>query len=211
MVQALISDLPREIEENLPLLGPGQVAALEGPPGYGLTRVGLAELAHHARLGPVAYLDVRGWMSPLAAWEVGVPRERLVVVRCDDIVRWGRVAAALLDGVRALYAEVPGGVKDAALRKLGALARTRRTPLLLRPLRREVPQGIAHLRLQAREITWKGTEAGHGFLLGRTATYATSGKAVHGIPGTYELEDDGTDALRLVPGVGTAGSGRATG
>ncbi len=72
-------------------LQPGRVTGLIGHPGFGLTRLGLVMLASREQLGPVAYLDVRGWLSPPAAWESGISPERLVVVRCDDPVRCGIV------------------------------------------------------------------------------------------------------------------------
>ena len=192
-------------------IDPGKVASLNGEPGSGLTRVGLVMLAGHADEGPVAYLDVRGWLSPLAAWEVGIEPDRLVVVRCTDVVRWGRAVAALLDGTRAVYAEVPGGVKDAVIRKLGALARSRRTPLVLRSLAGSLPAGIAHLVLEVKEVTWEGAEQGHGRLRLRRSVVVASGKAMRGMSRTIELEDDGSNALHLVPGVGITEVGRAAG
>ena len=76
-------------------LQPGRVLGLEGAPGSGLTRLGLSLLAAPARSGPVAFLDARGWLCPAAAWESGVPANRLIVIRCDDGVRWAQVTAAL--------------------------------------------------------------------------------------------------------------------
>jgi hypothetical protein len=173
--------------------------------------MGLVMLARHAGAGPVAYLDVRGWLSPLAAWEVGIAPDRLVIARCGDVIRWGRAVAALLDGTRAVYAEVPRGVKDAAIRKLGALARSRRTPLVLRSLTGSLPAGIAHLVLEVKEVTWEGAEQGHGRLRTRRSMVVASGKAVRGMSRTIEVEDDGTDALRLVPGMGVVEVGRVAG
>ena len=37
----------------------GRVIGLVGPPGMGLTRVGLSLLAEPSRIAPVAYVDVR--------------------------------------------------------------------------------------------------------------------------------------------------------
>ncbi len=192
-------------------LGPGQVAGLVGPPGFGLTRLGLRMLADHAGAGLVACLDVRGWLSPRAAWELGIDPERLVVVRCGDPVRWGQVAATLLDGMAALYAEVPGGVKDARLRTLGALARTRRIPLVLRPVRGDLPGGVTQLRLDAQQVEWEGTDAGHGRLEERRLVVTASGKATRGMAMRVEVRDDGTNAVRLVSRLGSAPVGRAAG
>lgn len=192
-------------------LDPGKVTGLVGHPGFGLTRIGLVMLATRERLGPVAYVDVRGWMSPLAAWESGISPERLVVVRCDDPVRWGRVAAHLLEGVGAVYAEVPPRVKPAQLRKLGALARSRGTPLILRPLQGDLPAGLSHLKLAAQQVHWDGADRGHGRLRARRLVFEASGKAMRGMTRLIEVEDDGTNTLRLVPGLAVTSSGRIAG
>ena len=192
-------------------LQPGRVTGLIGHPGFGLTRLGLTMLASREQLGTVAYLDVRGWLSPPAAWEAGVSPERLVVVRCDDPVRWARVAAHLLEGVSAVYAEVPARIKPAQLHKLTALARNRKTPLVMRPIQGDLPNGMAHLRLEARRVIWDGTERGHGRLTNRRLVFEASGKAMRGMARLIEVEDDGTNAMRLVPGLAATPSGRATG
>jgi hypothetical protein len=186
------------------------VAALIGEPGSGLTRVGLSLIADHAATGPVACLDVRGWLSPLAAWEIGIVPDRLLVVRCSDVGRWGRAAATLLDGVNAVYAEVPVGINDVSLRKLGALARRSRTALVLRPLRGVIPSGIAGLRLEASGVSWEGPDAGHGMLQHRRLLLTASGKVVHGMTRAVEAEDDGADAVRVVPRLAVAEAGRTT-
>ena len=191
----------REVEEIF-TLGPGQVAGLSGLPGTGLTRVGLSLIAPYARLGTLAFLDVRGWVSPLAAWEMGIEPDQLVVVRNSDIVRWGRIVATLLDGVGGVYAEVPAGVTHAALRQLAAKARTKRTPLVLRPLKGDIPSGVAHLHLAVRSVEWDGTDAGHGHLTVRRTLLDASGKSTRGRERTIEVEDDGTNDLRVVPHVG---------
>jgi len=189
---------------DLPFLGPGQVGVLAGDAGLGMTRLGLVLLSDHARAGPVAYLDVRGWLSPLAAWEVGIEPDRLVIARCRDVIRWGKAVASLLDGAAAVLAEVPTGAKDASIRKLAALARNRGTPLLLRPLDRAVPTGVAHLTLEARETSWSGAVDGHGRIERRKTLLMASGKAMRGMTRTIEMEDDGSNTLRVVSGVAAA-------
>ncbi|MCP3976577.1 MAG: hypothetical protein GY720_18980 [bacterium] len=202
---------PHHIEPGLMQLEPGRIVGLVGHPGYGLTRVGLSMLAAKAGKSPVAYLDVRGWLCPVAAWESGVDPEQLVVVRCADPVRWGRALTALLEGVGWIYAEVPRGVKEAQLRRLAGLVRTRRAALVLRPVQGDLPSGVAYLRLEAGGVNWEGTEAGHGKLASRYISFAASGKATRGMTRQIELEDNGTDALHLVPGLAVAPSGRTAG
>ena len=194
--------------EEMFSLSPGQIAGLSGIPGSGLTRVGLSLIAPYASQGHLAYLDVRGWASPLTAWELGIDPERFIVVRTDDIVTWSRVVGTLLDGMRGVYAEIPRGVKDSALRTLAARARTRRTPLVFRPIAGKLPQGVVHLHLEAREVEWDGTEQGHGALTRRRTLFDATGKATRGMERTIEIEDDGTNHMRVVPNLGAQTSRR---
>ncbi|MDH3730097.1 MAG: hypothetical protein OES13_03065 [Acidimicrobiia bacterium] len=187
--------------DGLLALEPGRVVGLTGSVGTGMTRLGLSLMAEASRRGPVAFVDVRGWLCPLSAWESGIEPDRLAVVRCPDPGRWPKVVAALLEGIPAVYAEVPTGVSDALLRRLGALARNRRRSLLLRPLRGSLPSGLTHLRLEGQGIEWEGVGDGHGRLLGRRLLVEASGKATGGIPRLIEIEggEDGADAVRVVP------------
>ena len=195
-------------DEAVFVLAPGQVAGLAGLPGSGLTRLGLSLIAPYATTGTVAFLDVRGWVSPQAVWELGIEPERFVVVRSGDIVSWGRIVATLLEGVHGVYAEVPTGVRDTALRKLAAKARIKRTPLVLRPLNGTLPSGVAHLHLTAKEVQWQGTDAGHGRLTTRRTLLEASGKSTRGMERTIEIEDDGTNDMRVVSHVGTQATRR---
>lgn len=199
------------VATDLLTLTPGKVVGLEGPPGLGLTRLGLAMLAGPARHGPVAYVDVRGWLCPPAAWELGIAPERLVVVRCDDTVTWGRVVGGLLDGMHAVYAEVPHRVKEPHLRRLAASSRARRVPLVLRPVRGGLPGGVTQLRLEGREIAWEGTDAGFGKLGHRRLVVEASDKAMRGMARIIEVEDHGTHVVCVVSGLGATPIERATG
>lgn len=183
-------------------LQPGRITELSGSTGLGLTRLGLGLLALPSQRSAVVAVDMKGWISPLAAWEVGVDPARLVVVRCPDRTKWTQLTAVLLEGVRALYAEVPPNVGDHDLRRLAALARKRRVGVVFRPLGDGLPAGVAYLRLRAREVRWEGTERGHGRLLRRHVVLEATGKAVAGMKRTIELVDDGTDAVRVVSGLG---------
>lgn len=167
--------------EQLPSLAlmPGKIVGLEGPAGWGLTRVGLTLLAAPSQVGTVVVIDARGgWLSPLAAWEVGVKPGRLVVVRCADRKLWGQVTAAILEGVAAVYAEVPPGVGENELRRLAALTRARKAGLALRPLRGQLPGGITHLRINGAGVSWEGVDQGHGRLRERRLALEVSGKSL---------------------------------
>jgi hypothetical protein len=159
-------------------LSPGKIVGLEGPAGWGLTRLGLSLLAAPSQVGTVVVIDVRGWFSPLAAWQVGVNRHRLAVVRCPERRLWPRVTAAVLEGVAAVYAEIPTGVGENDLRRLAALTRARKAGLALRPLRGSIPPGITHMRVRGNGVDWMGPDRGHGRLSGRQLTMEVSGKSI---------------------------------
>ena len=191
---------------------PGHVTELLGIPGTGLTRLGLRLLAEPSQTSPVVALDTRGWISPAAAWETGVVPESLIIVRCDDPVIWPKVAAALLEGVNALYAEVPAGAREQDLRRLAALARARKAAVVMRPMStRGLPGGVAHLRLRALGITWEGADQGHGRLGRRRLMLEASGKGASGMTRRFEVEDEGTDVVRVVSDVVVGEARRAVG
>lgn len=189
------------VGEGILELSPGRLVEMVGEPGSGLTRLGMRMLAEHSRVAPVVVIDTRGWVSPAAAWEAGIDPERLIVVRCPDPLLWPKVTAALLEGVRALYVEVPARFREQDLRRLAALARARRTAVAMRSAGGGLPGGMAHLRLRAIGVTWEGADMGHGRLGRRRLVLEASGKGVGGISRIIEVEDEGTDALRLVSNV----------
>ncbi len=190
---------------------PGRVLGLIGPAGSGLTSIGISLLAAATNREPVAVLDVRGWFCPSLAWEAGIAPERLVVVRCPDSTVWPKLAATLLEGFRALYAEVPRHVPDQALRRLGALARSRRTAAILRAMHGDLPTGLLHLRVEGVAVRWDGPDAGHGRLERRVVSLRASGKGTGGVERYLEVMDDGANTVRLVPRLAIAPVGRATG
>ena len=192
-------------------LQPGRITELVGVPGTGLTRLGLELLAPHSRTAPVVVLDTRGWISPEAAWETGVIADRLVVVRCHDPVLWPKVTAALLEGVRAMYAEVPARIKEQDLRRLAALARARRVAVAMRSMGDGLPGGVAYLRLRAIGVTWEGADQGHGRLTRRRLVLEATGKGAAGVARRFEVEDEGSNAVRVVSDVVVDQTRRAVG
>jgi len=192
-------------------LQPGRVVGLEGAFGTGLTRLGLSLIALPALRAPVAVVDTRGWLSPLAAWEVGIEPRRLSVVRCEDKAYWSQVVAALVAGMSAVYAEVPAGVPDSVLRRLASMARRERTGLVLRPLTGRLPSGVGHLRVRVDTVVWEGPDKGHGRLGRRSLLVEASGKAMAGMERRFEVEDDGEGAVHLVGGLAASSAGRVAG
>ena len=209
-IAAPLVDLADREDEFLQLR-PGRITELLGIPGTGLTRFGLRLLAAPSQVAPVVALDTNGWISPVAAWEAGVVPENLVIVRCDQPEIWPKVAAALLEGVRALYAEVPATAKEQDLRRLAALARARKVAVAMRPMGRGLPSGMAHLRLRALGVTWEGADQGHGRLGRRRLMLEASGKGASGMTRRFEVEDEGSDVVRVVSDVVVGEARRAIG
>lgn len=216
-------DLSTRIQQqqtDLLSVQPGRPVELSGPPGYGLTRLGYRMLSDESQMAPVVGLDVRGWISPKAVWEAGVVGERLVIVRCADPKLWPRVAAALVEGVRAVFAEVPVGVRDADLRRLAALSRARQMRLILRPVGDGLPSGVAFLRLRAAGVSWEGTDRGYGRLERRRLVLEASGKGASGMVQRIEVDDSGAvtgeegsdeNVMRVVSGLADGSARRAVG
>ncbi len=138
-------------------------------------------------------------------------RHNLIVVRCDQKTLWPKVAAALLEGVRALYAEVPPGVKDHDLRRVAALARARKAAVAMRPLGNRLPSGVSHLRLRGIGVTWEGADRGHGRLTRRRLMIEASGKGASGQTRRFEVDDEGTNLVPLVSDVVVDQVGHAVG
>lgn len=198
--QSLIETVSARARSPLDLQ-PGRITELIGDPGTGLTRLGLELVAPYSSHAPVVALDTRGWISPEAAWETGVTSDRLVIVRCSDPILWVKVMASLLEGVRAVYAEVPARVRDQDLRRLAALARARKVAVAMRAMGNGLPGGIAFLRLRALGVTWEGADRGHGKLTRRRLVLEASGKGVAGTLRRFEVEDEGTNVMRVVSDV----------
>ena len=64
-----------------------------------------------------------------------------------------------------------------------------------------LPPGIAYLRLRALGVTWEGADMGHGKLKKRRLMLEASGKGVAGMLRRFEVEDEGTDTMRVVSDV----------
>lgn len=165
-----------------PLLSPialaerGALVEVTGPVGSGATSLLLSLLAPVAKEGPVAYLDVRGAVSPVAAAEAGCALERLVFVSAPHPDGWAKALAYLLDGVRAVAAEVPRGVPAAALRALAGRARSRSRFVALAPMGWKLPEGLVAGRLSLGPPRWAGALHGRGHLTARLVPVHLEGK-----------------------------------
>ena len=98
-------------------------------------------------------------------------------------------------GQRRVLITNDNGIEDP---KLVALARNRKTPLVLRPVQGDLPSGLAHLRLEARRVQWEGTGQGHGRLTNRKQVFEASETVHYGRIGSdQELRRLMYDVIRL--------------
>jgi len=168
-----IIPVPGPLGEALPDGGlrRGSVIDLEGTPGSGCTSLVLdlvaavtatGEWAVFLSLDP-ALRDVPGTPCAPAASEAGVVLDRLAVVRDVPRDRWAIVAAALVEGVSLVVADLPPRVRAADARHLTARARERGSILVVqggswpeRPAVRLCAEGgewrLAGGRLEARPL-----------------------------------------------------------
>jgi hypothetical protein len=149
------------------------VAVLPGP---GATSLALALTAGAAQAGSwVAVVGGPpiGWA---AAWEVGLPFERVVVVDEPPAERWSTVVAALVGAVDIVLVAPTHRVPVGDARRLAARQRERGTVLVhleSGAARRSID---ADVRLAVETSSWVGIGAGHGHLQGRQARVLATGR-----------------------------------
>lgn len=185
-------------EQRLPLL-----PALEGLlPGAGLrcgstvsvATAGGASGATSLALALVAEASARGsWVAAVglpslglvAADELGVALERLVLVAAPERDAWGGVAAALVDGFDLLVLRAGrNAVRSADARRLVARARERGTVLVL--LGDGWPDGV-DVVLEVARARWEGVEDGHGHLRARKVRVVRTGRGEAAQPQRADL------------------------
>ena len=174
-------------EQRLPAL-----PALEGLlPGGGLRRGATVSVGSSAGAGGatslamalVAAASQRGsWVAAVglpslglvAADELGVALERLVLVAPPERDAWGGVVAALVDGFDLVLLHAGRtGVRSADARRLVARARERGAVLL--QLGAGWPEK-ADVQLEVTRSRWEGLEHGHGRLLARKVRVVGGGR-----------------------------------
>jgi hypothetical protein len=105
-----------------------------------------------------------------------VALERLAVVRAVPAGLYGRVVAALLDGMTVVGATVPRGFRPADARRLEARARERAAVLVAAgPW-----PGEGSLRRRAEHSSWTGLGRGEGILGERTLRVSVTGRGSAG-------------------------------
>jgi hypothetical protein len=147
----------------------------------GATSLALALAAAASRAGSwVAAVGIPS-LGLVAADELGVALERLVLVAAPDRDAWGGVGAALVDGFDVVI--LPAG-RTTDARRLVARARERGAVLL--QLGAGWPEG-ADLQLQVARSRWEGVEDGHGHLQARKVRVACRGRGEAARPRAVDL------------------------
>jgi hypothetical protein len=202
-------------QERLPVLAPlegllpgaglrrGSTVAVGAESGVGgTTSLALALVARASAMGSwVAAVGLPS-LGLVAADELGVALERLVLVAAPDRDAWGGVVAALVDGFDLVVLQAGrGGVRPAEARRLVARARERGTVLV--QLGPGWPEG-AELTLQVTAARWEGLEAGHGHLRARKVRVRRAGRGEAAQPCRVDLWLPGpTGEVEMVPAPAT--------
>lgn len=185
-------------EQRLPVL-----PALEDLlPGAGLRRGATVSVGAVAGVGGttslalalVAQASIAGsWVAAVgvpslglvAADELGVALERLVLVAAPERDAWGGVVAALVDGFDLVVLQAGrGGVRPVDARRLVARARERGAVLV--QLGSGWPEG-ADLALQITAARWEGLGDGHGHLQARKVRVTRAGRGEAAQPRHLDL------------------------
>jgi hypothetical protein len=167
VLEALASLLPAGIRR-------GATVTVDGAAGVGATSLALALGAEASRAGSWTAIVGMPRLGLLAATELGIAPERLLVVADPPSASVATVVAALLDAVDVVYVGASVAPPDA--RRLVARARERETVLV--PLSRW-PLG-ADVRLSVAAPEWFGlTGRGAGRLAARRVRVTASGKGVY--------------------------------
>lgn len=185
------SALAQSTERLLPVL-----AALSGLlPGGGVARgsvvatggvapvmLALALVVEASRAGSWVAVVGMGELGLVAAAELGVDLERLVLIDQPDASRWAPVAATLVEAFDVVLARPRHRVRPGDARRLQARAREQGSALVLvgpSPSDRQVTPSwpeTADMTLQATGAVWSGLGEGYGHLRSRQVIVTLSGR-----------------------------------
>jgi hypothetical protein len=151
----------------------------------GATSLALALVAEASQHGSwVAAVGVPS-LGLVAADELGVALERLVLVAAPERDAWGGVVAALVDGFDLIVLHAGRtGVRTVDARRLVARARERGAVLV--QLGSGWPE-TADVQLEVTRARWEGLDDGHGHLQARKVRVAGGGRAEAAQPRRVDL------------------------
>lgn len=181
------TDLARDLRlPVLPALEPllpgaglrrGTTVAVAARPGVtGATSLALALAAGASRAGSWVAAVGLGSLGLVAADELGLSLERLVVVADPGRERggWASVVAALVDGFDVVLVAAGGRLRAPDARRLVARVRERGSVLLA--VGGDLPGERSPLRLAVTSSSWQGLGDGWGYLRGRRVAVAVEGR-----------------------------------
>lgn len=171
-------EVPDALARLLPHGGPrrGTTVGIGAGPVPGEITLALSLVSAASRAGRwVSVVGVPA-MGPVAAAQLGVQLERLVLVP-GPVQQWAVVTAALLESMDVVVVRPPGRVRPADARRLAARTREREAVLVV--LGTGWPEGV-DLRLTVTRAAWEGLEDGYGLLRARRAEVTVSGRRAGG-------------------------------
>ncbi len=112
----------------------------------------------------------------LAAAELGVCLERMVLLASPEPSAWATVVAALLDAFEVVVVRPEHRVRPAEQRRLQARSRERGAVLVQAGGRADAWPEAPELRLAVVAQTWRGLGPGHGHLQARRVTVEVTGR-----------------------------------
>lgn len=155
----------------------GTTVAVGARPGVtGATSLALALVAGASRAGSWVAAVGLGSLGLVAADELGLSLERLVLVADPGRERggWASVVAALVDGFDVVLVAAGGRLRAADARRL--VARVRERGSVLVAVGGELPGERSPLRLTVTSSAWQGLGDGWGHLRGRRVAVAVEGR-----------------------------------
>ncbi|MCB0987260.1 MAG: hypothetical protein H6519_03465 [Microthrixaceae bacterium] len=135
-----------------------------------------------ALVGPTSAAG--GWVAAVglphlglvAAAELGVDLERVLLVEDPGPTRWAASLSALLDAVEVVLCLPPRPVTAGVQRRLTAQARDRGSVIVQVGGTVERWAGTPDLVVEASAARWRGVGSGHGHLRGRLAQVSVTGR-----------------------------------
>lgn len=126
-------------------------------------------------------------MGLLAAAELGVDLERVLLIANPGAATWAATVATLLDAVELVLVRPPRPVAAGVQRRLGARARERGSVLIQVGGHTGAWATAPDLVVSATSATWSGLGVGHGHLKARRVNVAVTGRRGADRPRCAEL------------------------
>lgn len=167
--------VPEAVAQLLPL-GGLQRGTTVATAGAAATTLGLSLVGPVTASGAWVAMVGLPHVGLLAAAEMGVDLERVLLVAEPDPSRWASVVGGLLDAVDAVLVRPPAPVSMSVQRKIGARARERGSVLIQVGGSPSLWAQAPDLVLTAERVLWQGLEVGHGHLRARRVEVSVVGR-----------------------------------